>query len=501
MSNRHIQIHAANPKSWQRPSDWIDISSVNDNEINLLVATGQGIAFIVTTASGTYSVDWGDGVIETGLASGVVKKHSHVLNGTPCSLGYDTWMVRIYGASSNITGYACSRFSTSIRPEAQPVLDIVFGTKYLTSLSVGNADGSANGMSSRNLRSCTLPQFLSSISLESLFRDAWNLMEVNFPDSLGEATNCAYMFHTCKSLAYIKLPSAFGKVTTTQQMFYQCYALTDIIMHESWGSVTHAGNMFYSCMALEKIVLPSVWGSTIQSVSSMFIYCYNLKSVGLPSSWGASMTDASSMFSSCNSLEKITIPSSWNNLTAINSMFINTAIKRITLPASWGSIANIDYLFAGCVSLINAVFPSSMGNITSAKNVFIYHNDISSITNLGFIGSSSAACDFTNFITECIGLQETSYSTNSLIKRIDLLSWSTNPLKLTSIRLTNPASTFTGSSPHVDVSYTSLNAAALNLLFGDLPTLTGKTIKITGCPGAASCTRSIATVKGWSVTG
>jgi len=74
-------------------------------------------------------------------------------------------------------------------------------------------------------------------------------------------------------------------------------------------------------------------------------------------------------------------------------------------------------------------------------------------------------------------------------------------IKTTSIRLTNPGSTFTGSSPQINISYTSLNAAALDLLFGDLPTLTGKYINITGCPGASTCTRSIATAKGWSITG
>ena len=77
-------------------------------------------------------------------------------------------------------------------------------------------------------------------------------------------------------------------------------------------------------------------------------------------------------------------------------------------------------------------------------------------------------------------------------------------LKIPSIRLTNPDSTFTGSSPQVNVSYTSLDATALENLFTDLPTLTGKTINITGCVGAASLTttqREIATNKGWTIVG
>jgi hypothetical protein len=47
---------------WVRPSDWIDISDVADNEINLLVSDQHTrYAFAVTTASGGYSIDWGDG--------------------------------------------------------------------------------------------------------------------------------------------------------------------------------------------------------------------------------------------------------------------------------------------------------------------------------------------------------------------------------------------------------------------------------------------------------
>ena len=41
----------------------------------------------------------------------------------------------------------------------------------------------------------------------------------------------------------------------------------------------------------------------------------------------------------------------------------------------------------------------------------------------------------------------------------------------------------------------------MDQLFTDLTTIVGKTINITGCSGAAGCTRSIATAKGWTVTG
>jgi len=54
----------------------------------------------------------------------------------------------------------------------------------------------------------------------------------------------------------------------------------------------------------------------------------------------------------------------------------------------------------------------------------------------------------------------------------------------------------------VTTSFASSNMGptALNTLFGNLATVSSKTITVTGNPGAATCTPSIATGKGWTVT-
>jgi hypothetical protein len=71
---------------------------------------------------------------------------------------------------------------------------------------------------------------------------------------------------------------------------------------------------------------------------------------------------------------------------------------------------------------------------------------------------------------------------------------------ITGIRLTNAGSTFGGASPHVNVTYNSMAAAALNTLFGDLPAgLTGKVIAVTGNPGAATCNVGLLPA-GWTAT-
>jgi hypothetical protein len=131
--------------------------------------------------------------------------------------------------------------------------------------------------------------------------------------------------------------------------------------------------------------------------------------------------------------------------------------------------------------------------------MFAYCHSLKYINNIDYLGSISVACDFNGFAKDCEFLQ-TTITIASLISKIGIYGASGYKLKVTSIRLTNADSTFGGSSPQVNVSYTDLDATALNTLFGDLPTLTGKTIVIRGCTGAATCDTSIATGKGWTVT-
>ena len=126
--------------------------------------------------------------------------------------------------------------------------------------------------------------------------------------------------------------------------------------------------------------------------------------------------------------------------------------------------------------------------------------ELKSIVNFDKIGSLTSACSMLSVIMTNDSLTQ-SISISSLLTAITICGQAGKFVPVTSIRLTNPSSTFGGTSPQVNVSYTSLNATAIDLLFGDLPTLVGKSINISSCPGAATCTRSIATAKGWTITG
>jgi len=434
--------------TWQPQPEWIDISTVGDNEINLLVTEGTGIAFSTTVAgAGTYTIDWGDGTVETSRASGTIYMHQHIANGTAWGATY-TWKIRIYGATGDITGWKVERHTYTTRKQYHPILWAVFGTMGMTTYANAFYNTTDDDVNCVDLQSCVIPTFAS-------------------------VSNTSNMFASCYALSSITLPTSWGSVSNTSYMFVSCYALSSITLPTSWGSVSNTSYMFSSCYALSSITLPTSWGS-VSNTPNMFSYCYALSSITLPTSWG-SVSNTSAMFSSCY------------------------ALSSITLPTSWGSVSNTSNMFSYCRALSSITLPTSWGSVSNTSNMFSHCHSLKYINNIDYLGSISVACDFTDFAKNCEFLQTTT-TIASLISKIGIYGASGYKLKVTSIRLTNASSTFGGSSPQVNVSYTDLDATALNTLFGDLPTLTGKTIVITGCTGAATCDTSIATGKGWTVT-
>jgi len=231
--------------------------------------------------------------------------------------------------------------------------------------------------------------------------------------------------------------------------------------------------------------------------------CASLTNIKLPSSWG-NVNTVKYMFAQCSTLRHILLPSSWDIITNCQEMFIGCNIlTNIILPSSWGLVWTIVSMFDSCTSLYNIQLPNNFGNITFVNNFINFCYPLKNNTNFRYLGSLTQQCNFTDTFKNCENIQGT-VTLDSLITKLGFYGTAAIPLKLTGLRLTNTGSTFTGTSPQIDVSYTSLGQSALVDLFNDLPTLTSKTINITGCPGSSLLTaaeRLIATNKGWSITG
>lgn len=165
-------------------------------------------------------------------------------------------------------------------------------------------------------------------------------------------------------------------------------------------------------------------------------------------------------FYNCNALRDF----SWISFaraTDMSSAFVNCyELKTITINTP--TITSLSATFNGCLSLRRAEVIAP--NATTAANCFIACQLLTDVT----------------LHTKANAARTTTYN------KANMLSWIND---------------LSRSSAVLSVASCNLNAAALNRIFTDLGTATSATITITGTPGAAACDRSIATAKGWTVTG
>lgn len=165
-------------------------------------------------------------------------------------------------------------------------------------------------------------------------------------------------------------------------------------------------------------------------------------------------------FYNCNALRDFSWIS-FDKATDMTSAFVNCyELKTITINTP--TITSLSATFNGCLSLRRAEVIAP--NATSAANCFI-------------------ACQLLTDVT--LHTKANAARTNTYTKA-NMLSWIND---------------LSGSSMAMSVASCNLNTAALNRTFTNLGTVTSATITITGTPGAATCDRSIATAKGWTVTG
>ena len=75
-----------------------------------------------------------------------------------------------------------------------------------------------------------------------------------------------------------------------------------------------------------------------------------------------------------------------------------------------------------------------------------------------------------------------------------------SPSQITGITVNWANSIIGGTSPHIDIRFNQLSNTTIDAIFTALATVTSKLINVNGNPGAATCTPTIATAKGWTVT-
>lgn len=225
------------------------------------------------------------------------------------------------------------------------------------------------------------------------------------------------------------------------------------------SNVTDMNYMFLNCHKLKEI--PALDTSSVTQAISFAQGCYVLKTIGT-ANW-PTLTDGRSMFYNTFALEEM--PSfNFPEVTDCENLFRNNYILRagnISVPKS----TDIQYMFNNCKRLERLYINAPLAT-TGAY----------SLTDNQFGGW--------NFLQ---------------LLRGDLSAMGDNQLvHVRSVHLKKLLVTHTNS---VDLRKLGLTGGALDEFYTYLPTVSGKTINITGTYGAGDDTPSIATAKGWTVTG
>ena len=232
---------------------------------------------------------------------------------------------------------------------------------------------------------------------------------------------------------------SLGAITSMASLFNECRSLQDVSLpFSATASVTNMSLMFSGCHML-KTAPPMNTSAVTTSMASMFLNCYSLENVPIYDT--ALVTSMASMFNACSSLRSVP--------------FFNTA-----------SCTNFGSMLAGCYRL--TTFPQFDTNqATLMANMFSNCFSLSEVPAISCAGVTSSGQ--MPAPVECKSLKR--YLVTDINYSINL----SNALMLT--------------------------ATALNEIYTNLPTVIGQTITVTGLAAAGSDDPTIASAKGWSVTG
>lgn len=428
--------------------------------------------------------------------------------------------------------------------------------------SSGTLDFTSMYTGCQTLKNITLPNDTPSttlLTITTMFNTCYSLESVIFPPNAKLTGSLNNVFNQCTALIYVSLPTDASNVTTFANMFVACNSLQTIVLPSVAPSIAVSmASTFANCNSLDQVTIPSTYNITL--LSTTFQNCRSLKSITLPNNSQNSLTTMDSMCDACSklrtivmptsmtslttlanafrnnfSLESVVFPSSLSALTSLSNTFQNcqsletitlpttlgnmaanffgtftncNRLKQVTMPTTYGSLTSLGTVFQNCFSLKSVIFGTTqLTGITTISNAFNGCHALTGITNSDYIGNNSTLVGNVSYVngtttgTNSRSMQSLSFSCKFSKLELQGTTGTNNQSQLTSLRLlNNGAGQYAGTSPQINVSYTSMDATALNQLFTDLPTITSKTISVVGCPGAATCNTSIATAKGWTVT-
>jgi surface protein len=533
---------------WVRPSDWLTITVPASNEqkfVGLIAVFNQGsnyVALRASVSSGTYTVDWGDGSAPVTVTSNTNAEKNYVYadlsSSTESSRGYRQAVVTVTpttaGATFSLFGLDYRHSARSSNSTISPWLDVAVSAPNATTLRLGgNNSGNSQAVLLTFLEQAMIVSH-NTTTMAYMFRNCRSLQSVPLFD-MGSVTNATDMFFECFSLNSLpRLNTA--SVTSMQSMFNGCSSLRTVPLFNT-AQVTNVSSMFRNCVSL--VTVPLLNTAEVTDMNNMFFGCASLESVPLFNT--AKVTDMSFMARACVSLQTFS-PIDTASVTNMSNMLfgcvslrsmplLDTAATTSTqsmlngcsslqsVPAfNTAAATDVSNMFNGCTSL-RAIPELKLGAVSSAANNNMALTGSATLGKakltgmrwtLSFSGCNMAAAQLDEMYTALAKLNPNvtnvtgsgtvvTYTVDDISAFVAARTVTITGVDPIAYNLTNVT---VATVNVVNKQFTVNNAATGTYVSGGVAALQdNRTITVTGNPGITGDDPTIATNKGWSVSG
>ena len=255
-NSRSLQSAAA--QAWVRPTAWLTMPDVTGLQrfvgLHKIDADGNLVAL---TATGAYTVDWGDGTT-TSHASGATAQKTYgyttISSVGESTLGYRQVLIQVYPQS----GQNLFSLNIAVRHSATTInytpgwLDCVVNASNITNLNL-----SGGSFSSRYLQRATILSH-NLTSLQTLLAGASSIQSVNISSTAG-VTNFQQMFFNCIGLIQPPLLD-MSSCANASQMFSQCSSLSSLPAFDlsAVSSTANMANFANACPSLASVACTGI---------------------------------------------------------------------------------------------------------------------------------------------------------------------------------------------------------------------------------------------------
>lgn len=449
---------------WVRPLDWLPLPSIvsgEDKIVGLVAVNEYESNWVSVRISGAYTVNWGDGTTSDHSSGSIASKNiawGDISASTLSSKGYRQALVQITPqAGQQLTSVELGVIPASLTSLSSLTwLDVAVALPNATLFRIG----SSTTLSS--VRPILLEKFewigpsSSLTDVSGLVNGACRLRSINLFDT-SNVTTTARMFANCSDLDYVPFYN-IGNSTSASIMFYNCTMLKEVPLFDT-KNVTAMDTMFYDSGLVE---VPLFNTSNVTTMNNFINFSENLKSIPLLDT--SKVTNFSSMQSQNPSL------------TYIPEFNIKSGTSFSNMLANMPGVTRVDLIPARSLGIGAMNLSSSELNRIYTRLPSLIARTITNAVGNGTLVTYTTSVDH-NYIPGMV---------------ITMSGITPSAYNLASQVITSCPTTTT---------FTVANTATGTYVSGGTATPASATLTVTGNWGVASDDPTIATAKGWTVTG